>query len=201
MGVIVGKAGPSHTSAPPAAFPQWEREVTALLAAAVASAPDRDKLAKMNAWLAEHPWHDKATERERQRWEQFELVRKAENALADRCERIARLQERLTPAQRSGIAALIGYELVPFVAQAWAIAARRTGATDLVSAAETARGLIEGWQNEDGDLISWVRFWDEARARGFETRAELEPTIGPLGADPQDAWNRLIGRDARREAA
>ncbi len=141
MGVVLTAGGrtaetakasrPQRTQA--ALLTEWDRAVTQMLKVAAESAPARQRIEKMQAWLTndENHWHDKYDERYSQYW----IAKIAECELASKLFEMsivaARIQDQFDDQTVRGMSALVGMQLYPHVEQKFAIWAQRIGSEDL----------------------------------------------------------------------
>lgn len=125
-------------------FDAWDAAINGMLRVAAASAPARQKLEKMQAWLSvdENQWNPKYQERYDIYW--LEKIRANELAgkLMDMATEITRLQQKFDDSWIRGLSALVGCDLYPHVAQQFALWAQRTGSDDLFT-------VVKAWQSHE----------------------------------------------------
>ena len=125
---------------------EWDRAVRAMLAAAVASGPRRERVKKMSAWLEDNPFHEKHGERHHQYWREKMESNEEDANLMDMTIRVSRLQGEMTAETLYGLGALVGVELYPNIGQMWARYAQRLATHDVFEI--TRSWLIEQRKEE-----------------------------------------------------
>lgn len=122
-------------------FDAWDRAIVDMLKVAAASATAKQRVDKMQLWLAndENHWHPKYQERYDQYWLEKMDANAVSARLFDMSIRINELQIRMAPDWIRGLSALVGCDLYPHVSQQFAIWAQRTGSDDLFE-------VVNAWQ-------------------------------------------------------
>lgn len=125
---------------------EWDRAVRAMLAAAVASGPGRERVKKMRAWIEANPFHDKYNERHEQYWFEKMAANEEDAKLMDMTARVSRLQGEMSEETLYGLGALVGIELYPNISQMWARYAQRLATHDVF---EITRQWLVDQRKED----------------------------------------------------
>lgn len=125
---------------------EWDRAVREMLAAAVASAPARERVKKMRAWLAANEFHAKHKERHEQYWREYMASNEQDARLMDMTARVSRLQGEMSAETLYGLGALVGIELYPNISQMWARYAQRMATHDVF---EITRQWLVDQRKED----------------------------------------------------
>jgi hypothetical protein len=122
-------------------FDAWDAAINGMLKVAAASHPARQKLEKMQAWLAneDNHWHDKYQERYDTYWGEKIKANELAGKLFDMAIAITALQVKFDDSWIRGLSALVGCDLYPHVAQQFALWAQRTGSDDLFT-------VVKAWQ-------------------------------------------------------
>lgn len=122
-------------------FDAWDRAIDGMLKVAAASAPARQRLEKMQAWLGkeENHWHEKYQERYDQYWSEKIKANELSIKLFDMASAITALQVKFDDSWIRGLSALVGCDLYPHVAQQFSLWAQKTGSDDLFI-------VVKAWQ-------------------------------------------------------
>lgn len=125
-------------------FDAWDAAINGMLRVAAASAPARQKLEKMQAWLAneENHWHEKYQERYDTYWLEKIKANELAGKLFDMANAITALQVKFDESWIRGLSALVGCDLYPHVAQQFALWAQKTGSNDLFT-------VVKAWQSHE----------------------------------------------------